>query len=77
MPEVLRRALAYVPIAAFSALIAPELMTVSGEFAPSPDNPRLLGGITAIVVAAITRRTTWTIVAGMGIMWLAQFLQVR
>ena len=72
-----RQALHYVPIAAFAAIIAPELVERSGQLAISIDNVRLIAGVAAIVVAALTRRTLLTIVVGMGVMWVTQFLLAR
>jgi branched-subunit amino acid transport protein len=72
-----RQALHYVPIAAFAAIIAPELVERAGHVSIGFDNVRLLGGIAAIVVAALTRHTLLTIVAGMGVMWVTQFVLAR
>ena len=72
-----RRALHYVPIAAFAAIIAPELTERAGHLAIASDNVRLLAGIAAIIVAALTRKILWTIVVGMGVMWIAQYLLAR
>ncbi len=77
VPATVKRALYYVPIAAFSAIILPELVTRAGQLALAPDNPRLLGGAAAIAVAALTRRMLLTIAVGMGVMWLAQWMLVR
>jgi branched-subunit amino acid transport protein len=77
VPRLVTRALYYVPIAAFSALILPELVTRAGQLTLAPDNPRLIGGVAAIVVAAVTRRMLLTIAVGMGVMWLAQAVLAR
>ncbi len=76
-PPWVMRALYFVPIAAFAALIAPDLVTQSGQVVLAVDNPRLIGGIAAILVAAVTRRMVLTIVAGMGALWIAQALLAR
>ncbi len=72
-----RQALHYVPIAAFAAIIAPELIERAGRVAIAPDNPRLLAGVAAIVVAAVTRHVLLTVVVGMSALWLLQFLMAR
>ncbi len=77
VPETVKRGLYYVPIAAFSAIILPELVTRAGQVTLALDNPRLIGGVAAIAVAALTRRMLLTIAVGMGMMWLAQSLLVR
>lgn len=76
-PRLLTRALYYVPLAAFSALILPDLVTRAGRVTLALDNPRLIGGVAAIAVAALTRRMVLTIAAGMGVMWLAQAVLAR
>lgn len=65
LPPAFQRALRFVPIAALTAIIAPELAFNTGALDISPGNPRLLAGIAAILVAAFTKNTLWTILAGM------------
>jgi branched-subunit amino acid transport protein len=72
-----RQTLHYVPIAAFAAIIAPELIERGGRLAIELDNPRFIAGIVAIIVAAWTRHTLLTIVVGMGAMWVMQFVLAR
>ena len=74
---IVRQALHYVPIAAFAAIIAPELFERAGHLSIAFDNVRLLAGVAAIVVAALTRHTLLTIVVGMGVMWALQFVFIR
>ena len=76
-PPLARRALHYVPIAAFAAIIAPELIQRAGRVAIAPDNPRLIAGAAAIVVAALTRHTLLTVIVGMGTMWILQTVLAR
>lgn len=66
------RALAFVPMAAFSAIIAPELFLRDGQFTLM--HARFFAGAMAIIVAAIARRTMLTIIVGMGALWLIQLL---
>jgi branched-subunit amino acid transport protein len=72
-----RQALHYVPIAAFAAIIAPELIERAGRVTIALDNPRLIAGVAAIVVAAVTRHVLLTVVVGMSVMWIMQFLMAR
>jgi branched-subunit amino acid transport protein len=74
VPPVVHRALRYVPIAAFAAIITPEVVMRSGQLAISLDNPRFLAGVLAIVVAYFSHHTMLTIIVGMGAMWIFQFL---
>ena len=64
MPSWFRSALPFVPIAALTALVAPELLLVSGKLAPITENSRLWAGVLAIGVAAIWRNTLLTIAVG-------------
>jgi branched-subunit amino acid transport protein len=70
LPVAFRRALRFVPIAALSAIIAPELGYYNNALALSPTNPRLLAGIVATIVAYRTKSVIWTILAGMSVFWL-------
>jgi branched-subunit amino acid transport protein len=73
-PELFRRALHFVPVAVLTAIILPELMLHNGSLDPSPLLPRLLGGVVAIFVAWRTKNTVLTILIGMAVFWLVQFL---
>ena len=72
-----RRAIHYVPIAAFAAIILPAFFERGGNMPIAFDDVRLVAGVAAIVVAALTRRTLLTIVVGMGVMWVTQFVLAR
>jgi len=64
-PEIVRRGLRYVPVAALTAIFIPEMLLNNGSFHLSPDNPRLIAGIAAILIAWKTRSALWAIAAGM------------
>ena len=64
VPVTMRRALHYVPPAVLSAIVFPELFLPSGQFDLSLGNARLFAGIIAIAVAAWTRNSLLTILAG-------------
>lgn len=74
VPDMMRRALHYVPPAVLSAIIFPELLYPSGTFDLSFGNTRLLAGIITILVAWYTKNTLITILAGMLALLLLQFL---
>jgi len=74
MPAWLQRALRYVPPAVLSAIILPELLVSDGQLALSFGNARLLAGLIAILVAWRTKNALMTILAGMGALWLFQWL---
>lgn len=64
------RWLPFVPIAALTALTAPELLLVSGQLGLGADNPRLWAGLLAIGIAARWRNTLLTIAGGFAAFWL-------
>lgn len=55
LPDWVRRALRFVPIAVLSALVLPELVVPHGALALAPSNARLVAGALAVLVAATTR----------------------
>lgn len=63
-PNWFVRWLPFVPIAALTALTAPELLLVAGKLELSTGNPRLWAGLLAIAVAARWRNTLLTIASG-------------
>lgn len=72
-PTWFRRLLPFVPIAALTAIAAPELVLVQGEIMLGGGNPRLWAGLVAIIVAALWRNTLLTIGCG----FLALFVLQR
>lgn len=72
VPEGIRRALRFVPIAVLSAIIAPELAAYHGGLDLSPLNPRLLAGLIATGVAYKTKNVVLIIIVGMAAFWLLQ-----
>jgi branched-subunit amino acid transport protein len=71
-PEIVRRALRYVPPAVLTAIIFPELLLRGGQF--TPVNPRLIAGALATVVAWRTRNIILTICVGMVTLLILQSL---
>ena len=73
-PEVVTRALRFVPVAALTAIFIPELALQNGELVLSLENIRLLAGIIAILVAWRTKSALWTIGLGMLSFWALTWL---
>lgn len=73
VPEMMRKALHYVPPAVLSAIIFPELFIRDNALNLSLDNYRMLAGLVAILVAWLSRNTLATILAGMFTLFLLQF----
>lgn len=65
LPDLLKRALRYVPAAVLTAIWAPELLLQNGVLSLALGNERLLAGIVAIAVAWRYRVTFGTITAGL------------
>ncbi|MEL7673083.1 MAG: AzlD domain-containing protein [Chloroflexota bacterium] len=74
LPPGVARALRFVPPAALSAIVLPELIAPSGAIDLSAENVRLIAGIAAALVAWTTRRTLLPIAVGMAALWLLQAL---
>lgn len=74
LPRLVQRALRFVPAAALSAIILPELVLREGAANLSLGNARLLAGLAAMLVAWYTRNVLITIVVGMAALWLVQAL---
>ena len=66
LPPVVRRALRYAPAAALAAIVAPDVLVVSGAFAPL--NPKLAGVVAAIAVAVLSRNPWLPFIAGMAVL---------
>ncbi len=64
------RLLPFVPVAALTALVAPELLLVDGGIALGIGNARLWAGLVAIVAAALWRNTVLTIGLGFAVFYL-------
>jgi branched-subunit amino acid transport protein len=73
LPDWSRDALRYVPVAAISALIWPELLTAGDGVLTPTTYPRILAGSVSIVVALVSRNVLVTLAAGMAALWLAQW----
>ena len=74
MPDQVKRALRFVPVAVLTAIFLPDLVYIQDELILSLRNPRLLAGLLAIIVAWRTKNVIYTIVIGMLALWILQFL---
>lgn len=74
IPETVRKALHYVPPAVLSAIVFPELLLPGGTWNLSFENYRLLAGLAAVLVAWFSRNILVTILAGMIVLLLLQFV---
>ena len=74
LPEILRRALRFVPPAVLTALVVPDLMVQSNRIDVSWTNFRLLAGVVAVLVAWKTKNTLLTILAGMVALLVLEFI---
>ena len=72
VPSPVRRALRFVPPAVLSAIAAPELALNAGRFDLTAGNIRLIAGLAAILVAAWTKNSLLTILAGLVVLVLLQ-----
>ena len=64
-PELMRRALKYVPPAVMAALVSSSLLIRDDAIFLSLDNHRLLAAMIAAVVGWRTRSLLWTILSGL------------
>jgi branched-subunit amino acid transport protein len=74
IPELMQRALRFVPPAVLTAIIVPELLYRNDQIDVSLTNVRLLAGLIAIVVAWRTKNALITIGVGMIALWVLQSL---
>jgi branched-subunit amino acid transport protein len=69
MPDLLSRALRYVPASVLAALVLPAVVYPNGQGAFMLDNPQIPAAIVAAWVAWRTRSTVLTLVVGMAVLW--------
>lgn len=74
LPELLKRALRYVPAAVLTAIWAPELLLQKDVLSLALGNERLLAGAVAIAVAWRYRVTFATIIAGLAALHLFDWM---
>lgn len=76
LPNWIGQVLRFVPVAALTAIIVPELLVRNGAVQVTWQNERLVAGVVAIVIAWRTQNVLLTIVLGMvclyGFQWLSR-----
>lgn len=73
LPDSVRRALRYAPVAALIAIIVPELLPWE-EGAPPVFDMQIVAAVVAVLVYMRTRSTVLVIVSGMLMFWLLKAL---
>jgi branched-subunit amino acid transport protein len=73
MPKWLREGLRYAPIAALSAVVAPELVMTQGHLVETWHDARIFGALAGLVFYAWKRSLFGTIVCGTGVMLALRF----
>ena len=74
IPPLLLKAFRFVPVAVLSALIFPDLLLSQNALHISFNNPRLVAGLLAVIVAWRTKNVILTILVGMATLLLFQLL---
>jgi branched-subunit amino acid transport protein len=74
VPVWLQRALRFVPPAVLTAIFFPELFMPGEVLDLTPGNARLIAGTLAALVAWRTRNVVLTILVGMGVLLLIQYI---
>ena len=73
MPQWLREGLRYAPIAALSAVVAPELVMTQGHLIDTWRDARIFGALAGLAFYAWRRSLFGTIVCGTGVMLIVRF----
>ena len=73
MPQWLREGLRYAPIAALSAVVAPELVMTQGHLVDTWGDARIFGALAGLAFYAWWRSLLGTIVCGTGVMLALRF----
>ena len=66
LPPAIQRALRYAPAAALAAIVAPDVLIVSGDF--QPFNPKLAATIAVFATVALSRNPWLPFIIGMGLL---------
>jgi len=71
-PAWAERLLRYVPVAALTALVVPNVLYVKSASQYSFSPARTIAAVVALLVALRTRSVLWTLIAGMVALWVGQ-----
>ena len=74
LPPLLLNWLKYIPVAVLSALLVPSVLLPGGQLSISLDNKSLLASIPCIIIAAKTKNLFITVLSGIVMMAILQFL---
>ncbi|MDH3500548.1 MAG: AzlD domain-containing protein [Acidimicrobiia bacterium] len=75
MPAWAERPLAYVAPSVLAALVLPAVLLRDGGLDLTPaGNPRFLAALAAAVIVIRYKSVSWSIVVGMAMLWLLQWL---
>jgi branched-subunit amino acid transport protein len=72
IPDLLLRALRFVPAVALTAIVVPDLLYRNGILVDPLTNLRLMAALVAAVVAFRTKNVLLTIATGMIVLWALQ-----
>lgn len=72
IPQIVHRALRFVPPAVLSAIIFPNILMPNNQLDISLGNHRWMAGLVAVLVALWTKNTLLTILAGMAALFILQ-----
>jgi branched-subunit amino acid transport protein len=75
MPELVIRALRFVPPAVLTAIIVPEVLVSESRLDISLGNDRLLAALVATLIAWRTKNVVLTVIMGMAAFWLIQWIR--
>ncbi len=73
LPPWVERGLRYAPLAALSAVVAPDIFLTQGQWLPHWRDPRLAAALAAVLWAAWRRDMLGTIVVGMSVLSALKF----
>lgn len=73
LPDGLRRALRYAPVAALTAIVVPDMLPWRAGVGPVFD-VKLLAGIAGILAFLRFRNSVLVIVTGMAVLWLLRWI---
>lgn len=72
LPDGVRRALRYAPVAALTAIVVPDLLPWRDGAGPVFDT-KLVAGVAGALIFLRTRNSVLVIVAGMAVLWLLRW----
>ena len=74
MPNWMKQTLQYVPAAAFATIVAPQLFLHNGVLITTLLDPRVIAAVVTTIVTIWVSNLTVAMAAGMGMLWLLQWL---